>query len=249
MQLSKAKIKQLCSLQQKKFRLKSNLFIVEGEKMAKEVLQQALSNIEHIYATAQWIDNNSILAAQYKPIITIITVSELKKISSLKTPNHILIVLPIPTAIVENLSLQDSLCLALENIQDPGNMGTIIRIADWFGIEHLFCSVGCVDVYNPKVIQATMGGFLRIKIHYTDLGVLFKKYPSMAVYGAVLGGQNVFKTTLEKKGFLLIGNEGRGISEELQKQISAPITIPKYGQAESLNAAVATGILCALFQQ
>lgn len=248
MKLSKAQIKYLLSLQQKKIRQKNRFFVLEGEKMAKEVLLQKKIVINAIYATADWVENHRHLMAQYKSITTIISHSELKKISSLKTPNQVLMVLPMFDNDIKPTNIKNSLSLVLENVQDPGNMGTIIRIADWFGIDHIFCSIGCVDIYNPKVVQATMGGLLRVKIHYTPLEQLFDQYPNQTVYGAILGGKNVFQTQLEAKGFLLIGNEGKGLTDGLQKYITKPITIPKFGQAESLNAAVATGILCAMFR-
>jgi TrmH family RNA methyltransferase len=249
MLLSKNKTKHLLALQQKKYRQKQKSFVVEGEKIAQEVLTQQKYKIRGIYATTDWIDSYQPILNPYRSIITTVTSNELKKISSLKTPNKVLLELDyalteIPTSL-ENSSLQ----LVLENIQDPGNLGTIIRIADWFGIQNIFCSIGCVDIYNPKVIQATMGGFLRINTFYTKIEDLLEQYPHLPVYGAVLNGQNIFESQLKKEGFLLIGNEGRGLSDNILSKISHPITIPKYGKAESLNAAVATGILCALFQK
>jgi len=247
--LSKAKIKYLVSLQQKKIRLKEKAFLVEGEKIAEEVFRQDTFKLHSIYATQGWIDKNTAIASKNSAILTTINQIELKKISSLKTPNQILIVLNLPNYTPLEENIQKSLHLVLENIQDPGNMGTIIRIADWFGISTIFCSKGCVDVYNSKVVQATMGGFLRVKVRYTNLEELFTNNPELPVYGAVLGGDNAFKADLKQPSFLLIGNEGKGLSEDIQKHITSKITIPKFGEAESLNAAVATGILCAFFQR
>lgn len=247
--LSKAKIKYLQSLQQKKYRLKENLFLVEGEKIIDEVLRQHLFKVHSIYATEPWINKNKAILTPHEADLTLTSPNGLKKISSLKTPNSVIAVLEMPnyTPLVDKI--QTSLNLVLENIQDPGNMGTIIRIADWFGIPHIFCSKGCVDIYNSKVVQASMGGFLRVQVHYLDLETLFQEHASLPVYGAVLGGDNVFKQALKKPSFLLIGNEGKGLSDPIQKQITHKITIPKMGGAESLNAGVATGILCALFHQ
>jgi TrmH family RNA methyltransferase len=247
--LSKAKIKYLQSLQQKKQRIKENVFLVEGEKIVDEVLRQQLFKVHSIYATEEWINKNATFLTPYETSLTITSPNGLKKISSLKTPNSVLAVLKMPnyTPLVDKI--QTSLNLVLENIQDPGNMGTIIRIADWFGIPHLFCSKGCVDIYNSKVVQASMGGFLRVQVHYVDLENLFQEHPTLPVYGAVLGGENAFKQSLNKPSFLLIGNEGKGLSGPIQNQITHKITIPKMGGAESLNAGVATGILCALFHQ
>lgn len=247
--LSKAKIKYLQSLQQKKHRLKEHVFLVEGEKIVDEVLRQKLFKVHSIYATEPWINKNELTLTPYKACLTSTSPNELKKVSSLKTPNSVVVVLEMPnyTSLVDKI--QTSLNLVLENIQDPGNMGTVIRIADWFGIPYIFCSKGCVDIYNPKVIQASMGGFLRVQVHYVDLDILFQEHAKLPIYGAVLGGHNVFKQTLNKPSFLLIGNEGKGLTESIQKQITHRITIPKMGGAESLNAGVATGILCALFHQ
>lgn len=247
--LSKAKIKFIQSLQQKKYRSEEQKFIVEGEKMIDEVLHQFYFELHTLYATKDWVENNSSLAAQYKTKTTIITPIELKKISSLSTPNQVLAILEIPKNILAADQVASSLNLVLENMQDPGNMGTIIRIADWFGISTIFCSKGCVDVYNSKVLQASMGSFLRVKIHYTDLENLFTQYPALPVYGAVLGGDNLFESKLQKNGFLLIGNEGNGLSDAIQQFVTKKITIPKIGRAESLNAAIATGILCAFFSK
>lgn len=245
--LSKAKIKYLQSLQQKKQRIKENVFLVEGEKIVDEVLRQQLFKVHSIYATEEWINKNAAILTPYETSLTITSPNGLKKISSLKTPNSVLAVLEMPnyTPLVDKI--QTSLNLVLQNIQDPGNMGTIIRIADWFGIPHIFCSKGCVDIYNSKVVQASMGGFLRVQVHYLDLENLFQEHPTLPVYGAVLGGENAFKQPLNKPSFLLIGNEGKGLSDSIQNQITHKITIPKMGGAESLNAGVATGILCALF--
>jgi TrmH family RNA methyltransferase len=247
--LSKANIKYLVSLQQKKIRLKEKAFLVEGEKIAEEVFRQDTFNVHSIYATQAWIDKNSTLASKYNATLTAINQVELKKVSSLKTPNQILIVLNLPNYTPLEENIQESLHLVLENIQDPGNMGTIIRIADWFGICTIFCSKGCVDVYNSKVVQASMGSFLRVKVRYTNLEELFEEHPELPVYGAVLGGNNAFQADLQQPSFLLIGNEGKGLSADIQKYITSKITIPRFGQAESLNAAVATGILCAFFQR
>ncbi|WP_052599724.1 RNA methyltransferase [Aureispira sp. CCB-QB1] len=245
--LSKAKIKYLQSLQQKKHRQREKVFLVEGEKIIDEVLRQHIFKIHSIYATEDWINKNKTILASYQNRLTPTPLNGLKKISSLKTPNSVVAVVETPHYTSFADKIQTSLNLVLENIQDPGNMGTIIRIADWFGIPHIFCSKGCVDIYNSKVIQASMGGFLRVQVHYIDLEALFSQYPSLPVYGAVLGGDNVFKQSLKTPSFLLIGNEGKGLSDPIQKEITHKITIPKMGGAESLNAGVATGILCALF--
>lgn len=245
--LSIAKTKYIISLQQKKQRIQEEVFVVEGEKIISELLLQDLFKVISIYATEDWVNKNQPLTSKYSGILTTISPIELKKISSLQTPNSVLALVHFPQYSISSQKVEKSLNLVLENIQDPGNMGTIIRIADWFGISNIFCSKGCVDVYNPKVLQATMGSFLRVQVHYTDLPQLFQQYPQLPVYGAILAGKNVFQTDLKIPSFLLIGNEGHGLSLELQAVITQGITIPQFGQAESLNAAVATGILCAQF--
>lgn len=247
--LSKAKIKYINSLQQKKFRQKEQLFIVEGEKIITEVLSQDAFKVHSIYAMESWVNKNMTFAAQYTGILTTISAVELKKISTLKTPNQVLAILHVPDTTVMPNNPSQGFNLVLENIQDPGNMGTIIRIADWFGIDNIFCSKGCVDCYNPKVIQATMGSFLRVPIQYTALDDLFQKHDKLPIYGAILGGTNLHESNLKTPSFLVIGNEGKGLSEATQQLLTEGITIPKFGGAESLNAAVATGILCAAFRQ
>lgn len=246
--ISKAKIKYLTSLHHKKQRQKEQLFVAEGPKIIAEVLQQSKFQLRHLYASKLWIDKNDLIYNKYYSLTTLIEPNELKKISSLKNPKEVFAVLQIPNQ-TSDLSLQSDIALALENIQDPGNMGTILRIADWFGIKTIFCSEGCVDIYNNKVIQASMGSFLRVQVAYSPLETVFEKNPSIPVYGAVLGGDNLFETALKKPAILLIGNEGKGISRPIQQQINHRLTIPKIGAAESLNAAVATGIICAIFRQ
>jgi len=248
--LSNAKIKYIKSLHKKKYRQQHAVFIVEGEKIVREVLQQKRFKLQAIYGTEAWASQNTSLMGQYKPLLTIVPLSKLKKISTLKTPNQVLALLEMPAEDATfTVPVEQSFNLVLEQIQDPGNMGTIIRIADWFGIPNIICSKGCVEAYNPKVIQATMGSFLRVNIQTIPLQDLFATYAQLPVYGAVLGGDNLFETDLSPKGFLLIGNEGRGLSTDAQQHLTHRLTIPKYGQAESLNAAVATGIFCAMFRK
>jgi RNA methyltransferase, TrmH family len=247
---SKAKIKYVQSLHQKKFRERHQSFIIEGDKIVREVISEQRLQLESIFATEEWIDENQQKLAQYNGILTAIKSTELKKISALKTPNKVLVVAKMPTYTFPDFNaLSSELYLVLENIQDPGNLGTIIRTADWFGIKHIFCSIGCVDLYNPKTLQATMGSFMRIKVHYTALEKLFESAPKLPRYGAILGGESVYETTLTKPSFLLIGNEGKGLKPDTQELLTNSVTIPRFGEAESLNASIATGILCALFMK
>lgn len=235
--LSQNKIKQIRSLQQKKCRDEEQLFVVEGEKMVSEVLNSIPDQIEYCIATPdfeaithfdiQWYQCNQ---------------ETLKKCSSLTTPNKAI-------AVVRKLTFpqqKHSFILALDSVQDPGNMGTIMRLADWFGVNQIICSNTTVDCYNPKVIQASMGAFLRVEVNYVDL----KQYLSstdLPIYGALLEGRNVYEQPLNPKGILLLGNEGKGISQEIQSFITHPISIPRRGMAESLNVSIATGILLSEF--
>lgn len=245
--LSINKIKYIQSLHSKKFRQKYNNFIAEGEKIANEILIHAPLAIEGIFATAQWIEANTLLIRKQAHIVTEVSDADLKKISTLTTPNQVLMIVRQPQITIDKNILREKLVLYLDGIQDPGNMGTILRIADWFGIEYVLCSDTCVDIYNSKVIQATMGAFLRIKsIEIPLLEIITSETP---VYGALLEGENIFAQTLTSYGIIVIGNEGKGIHPALLPHINRPILIPPYGTgAESLNAAVATGIICAVFR-
>lgn len=243
--LSKAKVKYIQRLAQKKQRYREGVFVVEGEKMVAELLNQQQLQLRAIYGTSEWLEDYDTTA--HAAITTVVTPQELRQLSLLTTPNKALAVVEMPNYTPFNNNIQTTLLLALENIQDPGNMGTLLRIADWFGLPALFCSKGCVDVYNPKVIQASMGSFARVPVYYEELPDLLDQHPDLPVYGAVLGGENVYQANLERPAFLLIGNEGKGLSPDLQSRLSRRLTIPQQGQAESLNAAVATGIFCALF--
>jgi len=248
--LSKAKIKWIQSLKLKKNRKKSNLFLVEGVKIADEVLAQNRFAIHSIFATSEWLDNHVQLPCPSYAI----SERELKKISDLETPNQVLMVVHFPEEkdfSVSNLQniAQQELCLVLDNLRDPGNLGTIIRTADWFGIRYVICSMGCTDIYNHKTIQASMGSFLRVRTPYLDIESLLANNNDIPIYAALLDGENVLQKELTAHGFLIIGNESKGISPAVAQLSNHPIQIPRFGQAESLNAAMATGILCALFRR
>jgi TrmH family RNA methyltransferase len=239
--LSKNEIKHIQSLYHKKQRDEQGLFLVEGKKMAQELLNSNFL-IHKIYATTVWLQHND---AQ-KPITTIVTDDELKKISQLTTSNEVLMIVKAIKASTPKIFNQQ-LTLVVDDLQDPGNFGSIIRIADWFNIPQIICSNNTVDLYNFKVLQATMGSFLRVHIAYTNLEDYLSK-TNQPIYGALLKGNNIFETQLIKDGYLIIGNEGKGISNSLQQLITNPITIPKFGGAESLNAAIATGIIVSHFK-
>ncbi|MDI9364412.1 MAG: RNA methyltransferase [Flavobacterium sp.] len=236
MMLSKNEVKYIQSLYHKKQRQQDGLFIAEGPKLVSELLTSNFT-IKTIYATAQFLANNT---AKHAAIVTI-TEQELARISNLQTPNQVI-------AVVQQLlpntkpNFSNSLSLALDGIQDPGNLGTIIRIADWFGITQIICSLNTVELYNPKVIQSTMGSFLRTKIWYQNLATTLTN-ANVPVFGALLNGQSIYQIPKPTAGILVIGSEGNGISNHVLPFISHPVNIPKIGGAESLNAAVATGII------
>lgn len=236
--LSKNKIKWIRSLQLKKNRDELNLFVVEGDKMVNEALESCKENIEFLCFTKSSDLND--LQLSFEAIL--ITDDELKSISSLKTPNKSLVVLKKTTSKNTNTDFS----IALDSIQDPGNMGTILRLADWFGVQKIWCSKETVDCYNPKVVQASMGAIFRIDVEYCDLAQ-FLSTCSDTVFGALLEGESIYKKKVQPKGILVLGNEGNGISQQILPFINEPITIPRFGKAESLNVSVATGILLSEF--
>lgn len=233
--LSRNWVKYIQSLHHKKNGKEAKDFIVEGVKMVNELLQSNYT-IKNIFAVSDWIEYNS----SVKNIIEI-SEDDLKKISALKMPNKVL-------AIAEKKminvipDLKNQITIVLDGIQDPGNLGTIIRTADWFGIKNIITSNDTVDVYNTKVLQSTMGSFLRVNIFYIDLNEFFQQN-SIPVFGAVLDGSNINSIQKINEALLLIGNESKGIRENIQPFIQHKITIPKIGETESLNAAVATAII------
>lgn len=247
--LSKNNIKYICSLKLKKFRQKYNNFVVEGDKISKEMLLHANVEIENIYALPSWIETNAGLLKNHNKKLVPITEIELKKITFLTTPNEVLIIARTLPETVDEEVVNHSLSLFLDGIQDPGNLGTIIRTADWFGIKTVFCSEDCVSLYNPKTLQATMGAFLRVKVIPMAFPALVAKFPKLPVFGTDTDGKNIFDAKLEKNGIIVIGSEGQGISPPVLERINFKLTIPPgaSGGAESLNAAVAAGIICAVF--
>ena len=249
--LSKNKIKYINSLKIKKYRSVHNQFIAEGNKIVRELISQNYP-VDQIYCTEEW--NNSVKNSLNN--ITICTQSELKKISTVTTPQQVIAILNIPQAEIDYDLVSTELVLMLDNIQDPGNLGTIMRIADWFGIKNIICSGESVDVYNPKVIQASMGAFTRVSVHYTDLTIALseiKDRHEVPVYGTFLEGENIYNEPLSKNGIIIMGNEGKGISEKLEKFINRKIFIPNYPAnaetSESLNISVATAITCSEFRR
>lgn len=238
--LVKQKIKDIQSLGQKKHRDATGAFIAEGPKLAAELLQAAPSSIREIYALADWISENKHLPEHIS--VSEITEQELEKISQLATPNKVLLVLD-QFATNAPSHLKDRITLVLDTIQDPGNMGTIIRLADWFGIAQIVCSADSADIYNPKVVQSTMGSIARVNVYYTELSDWLPQQKDVRIYAASLAGQDIISLKKIKEGILVIGNESNGISPEIMELANVKITIPRKGNAESLNAAIATGII------
>jgi RNA methyltransferase, TrmH family len=250
MSLSKAKNKHLQALKLKKFREELGLFTIEGEKIAAELLSSKSIEIDEIFALESWITANQKSLRSHQTKIIDLSEAELKAISNLTTPNKVLIVAKKGTPQYHNDLIQKSFSFYLDGIQDPGNLGTILRIADWFSIPYVFCSPKTVELWNPKVIQASMGAFLRVQSLEIDFEELKYRFPELPVFAAILKGDNIFETVIQhdfpRRGIVIIGNEGQGISENLINQADFKITIPGGGGAESLNAAVSTGILAAV---
>lgn len=239
--LSKSQISLLNSLQQKKFRREHGLFIVEGYKSIVEFAYSGY-HIQTIYHTPDV--GSKLLNLSQKINFHEISLTELGKISSLKTPADALATIKIPdNGAVKPSLLKNKFSLVLDGVQDPGNMGTIIRTADWFGITDIICSEDTVDVYNPKVVQATMGSLARVNITYTGLKA-FIAGSSLPIFGTLLNGENIYTTQFRGEGLVILGNEGNGIRPEIQELITKAITIPRVGKAESLNVAIAAAICC-----
>jgi RNA methyltransferase, TrmH family len=246
--LSKNRIRELRMLHLKKHRDQENLFITEGIKSVAELLRYAPEHVRYIYATKPFFNDNNVLLDNFNGEKTLVSEEELEKISLQSSPNQAVAICSYFEKADASYDFSSYFSLFLDEVRDPGNFGTIIRLADWFGISKIYCAPGTCDLYNPKVIQSSMGAFLRVKVVYMDLENLLLKHPGITVYGTVLGGKNLYKEKL-KNGLILIGNEANGIPEEHLKYISTPLTIPSAisNKTESLNAAIATGIVCSEF--
>jgi TrmH family RNA methyltransferase len=239
--LSKNQIKLISSLQQKKHRFANQLFFAEGVKVIQELVKSNFE-LEHLYTTKTDFDEIPVAKK------TIISESDLNKISALATPNTCLAVFKIP---FEKKIIDSGLIVALDSIRDPGNLGTILRLCDWFGIEQLLCSKETVDIFNPKVVQATMGSIARVNVNYVDLNAFISK-TKLPVFGTFMDGDNIYKTDLPNEGIIIMGNEANGISEELESLIQKRLTIPRFGdlqKTESLNVATATSIILSEFRR
>jgi TrmH family RNA methyltransferase len=250
--ISKRKLKELRALQLKKFRQERGIFVAEGEKIIDELLNSELE-IVSIIATPHWINLHARCESRCGELIEL-SGEELKKLSSLQTPNQVISVARIPGWRTNMESLAEKLVLVIDEVQDPGNLGTIIRVADWFGIDHIICSNTTVDAYNPKVVQSSMGSLFRVTVDYISLPEWIHNYcKSFAnpVYGTFTKGANIYEHELSPTGLIIMGNESKGISPSLYGYISERITIPhlRDSQAESLNVSVATAIVCSEFRR
>ena len=242
--ISKAQIKQLQSLKQLKFRRELGLFIAEGPKIVGELPVSDIK-VEAVYALEEWVNESKGKFEYLKAEINQVNTKELERISGLSSPNKVLAVCKIPERDPEEIEAYDEMMIALDGIRDPGNLGTIIRTADWFGIRNIVCSDDCVEAYNPKVVQSSMGSIARVKVFYTDLSEYLSK-AVIPVYATVMNGESIWDTH-PGKGIYVIGNESNGIRTEVLRHASHSISIPSHeGEAESLNAAVATGIILAI---
>jgi RNA methyltransferase, TrmH family len=254
--LSKNQLKHITSLQQKKYRELFGEFVAEGEKSLSELLGSTIQ-IKEIFALDAWINENAELLNKQALKVLGISTEELARISTLKTPNKVVAVAAIPQASELSPDMFSDLVLALDNIRDPGNLGTIIRTADWFGIRHIVCSPGCVDAYNPKVVQSSMGSITRTNLLYMELAGFIRAAPTgMVTYGCLLDGSDIQAIPLKTPAIIIIGNESNGISDELLPLISEKLRIPSFPKvhadsvhAESLNASLANAIVCYEFRR
>ena len=236
--LSKNEIKDIQSLRHKKFREETKSFVAEGPKITGELLMLLPQQFKKVYGLKEWVEENNHLVSKVE--YEIVSETELERLSQLQTPNEVIAVLHH----FENNEpvVQNELVLYLDAIQDPGNFGSIIRIADWFGINHIICGEGCADLYNTKVVQASMASIARVNVFY-DGELQWLRKQDVPKYAAALDGESVYTTSKKENGIVIIGNESKGIQNSIMDMIDQKITIPKIGTAESLNAAVATGII------
>ncbi len=250
--ISKTKIKEIRFLKTKKGRQRTGSFVVEGEKMVSEMLQSDF-HVHEIFGLPEWgekmTDNDSLISKYHE-----ITEQELRKISSLTTPNNVLAIASLKDEKFDINQVKSNLCIGIDSLQDPGNFGTIIRIANWYGINHVICSHDTVELYNPKVIQATMGSIFRVHVYYTNLVDLLASLSSnVPVYGTFLEGDDIYQLKLSDHGIVFFGNESRGISNPLARVIRRKIRIPSYPKGnntmESLNVSAAVAIACSEFRR
>lgn len=239
----------VASLGNARNRREEGCFVAEGTKCVIDTWHSF--KCKYLFATAAWIEQYGKELPGAHPIV--VKRADMERMSQLSTPTQVLAVYELPQTIFEEKVLASNLVIALDRVQDPGNLGTIIRIADWFGITDIVCSPETVDVYNPKVVQATMGAISRVRVHYLDLADLIKANPNIPVYGTFLDGRNIYETSLTPHGIVVMGNEGQGISDEIGRLIKRRLFIPSYPQerptSESLNVGMATAITVAEFRR
>ncbi len=253
--LSSTKIKLIRSLEHKKYRYQHRLFVVEGDKTVREILSSSLI-VKCVLAKVGWLESLSGNLLTGIEDVFEVNDQELSQISFLKTPNQAVVLVQIPDDSLDMVGLISGLSLYLDRIQDPGNLGTIIRIADWFGIRQVLCGDGCADPYNPKTVQSTMGALIRVKTHSVD-AAFFERlevaYPGFPVYGTFLDGENIYRQQLSSQGIIVMGNESKGISGDIASHINKRLLIPSYPPGEptsdSLNVATAAAIVCAEFRR
>ena len=254
--ISKNRIKYVRSLEMKKFRKAEGVFVAEGRKLVDDLRE--VFECAYLAATDRWmVEHDEWVRALKSSGVEIdeVTEEELRRVSFQETPQQVLAVFRQRNGQVDiNEEARKNLCLMLDDVQNPGNLGTIVRQADWFGIEHIFCSRGCADIYNPKTVQATMGAMARVQVHYADLPELLDGLEKgIPVYGTFLDGENMYKKELENRGVIVMGNEGKGVSKEVERYVTERLYIPNYPEgrqtSESLNVAIATAIVCAEFRR
>lgn len=248
--LSKNRISYIRSLERKKERSKDGVFLAEGTKVAGDLMSSSF-HCRFVVAVKEWFDAHPEVQADEKCCVS---EEELQHVSLMKTPQQVLAVFEQRNDTLDAAVLSLSLCLALDGVQNPGNLGTIIRIADWFGIEHIVCSPDTADVYNPKTIQATMGALAHVHLYYRDLSDFFGSLNAdVPIYGTLLDGCNIYHETLTRNGIIVMGNEGRGIRPQTEKFINKRLYIPNYPEGriatDSLNVAIATSVVCAEFRR
>ena len=254
--ISKNRLKYVRSLAMKKYRKAEGVFVAEGHKLVGDLLD--VFECKYLAATSEWLSANAAWVERQRRSgveVDEVTDEELKRASFQETPQQVLAVFKQLTYEVDvNEVARKQLCLVLDDVQNPGNLGTIVRLADWFGIEHIFCSKGCADIYNPKTVQATMGGIARVQVHEADLPELLSRLDKdIPVYGTFLDGENIYGRELENRGLIVMGNEGKGVSKEVAAFVTERLYIPNYPEgretSESLNVAIATAIVCAEFRR
>jgi len=247
--ISKSKIKLISSLSQKKFRDELSLFVAEGTKLVLDLAPAFSCSI--LVATGEWLSEHKTIKSDE---VIEVDEDELKKISNQKSPQGVMAVFEKQAFVWTKDEISRKLCLALDDVQDPGNLGTILRVADWFGISDVFCSTSTADAYSPKAVQATMGALARVKVHSVDLAEFLRSCSSkLPIYGTFMDGENIYNKTLSSHGIIVMGNEGNGISAEIEKLVGERLLIPNFptGQvtSESLNVGVATALVCGEFRR